>query len=259
MIRNAYIESLGFRLAFTEDLALVRPLLEACGLSPVDPQSDPPDTYLMATTAAGGIAACVGWTRFEESAVIHSLAVAPSTRGTGLGASLTATTFGYIMDRGALRSLYLATGAARRFFARFGFAELDPEDIPPEVAAHPAFEAEGLAHMGRHYNLPSRGLDQCVFRIVENPGADAVMPQGSLLFVTQSGGRLEAGYRGGPVESGHLLGRIIQDEIEYLWHAFSAEGELLDGRGLLAITSLEDGRRELREASTTEGLVMREV
>ena len=78
MQHNEHIATLGYRLESTSDVAMVRPLLETVRLSAVeDDPLEPASEYLLATTRAGGLAACAGWTRLSDTVVLHSLAVAP--------------------------------------------------------------------------------------------------------------------------------------------------------------------------------------
>ncbi len=261
MLRNEHINALGYKVAFADE-GVVRPLLETVGLEPL-PQVDGTD-YIAATTAAGGIAACAGWTTLEQGPVVlHSLAVAPPSRGSGVGASLLATVMAYAMDRGGVPSIYLTTRRARRFFEGFGFHVLDEEDIPAHVGDHPTFQSreQGRVPMVRAYQNVPRGLDRSAFQIVENQAEDAVMPPGSLIFMHQRGAMLEAHYRGGPVSHGHILGKLDGNQLSYFWHAFSKEEALMQGQGAMTISSLDDGRRELTElgADGTIELVMREI
>ncbi len=261
MLRNEHINALGYKVAFTDE-GVVRPLLEAVGLEPLGHVEG--TDYLAATTAAGGIAACAGWTALEEGPVVlHSLAVAPPSRGSGVGASLLAVAMAYVMDRGGVPAIYLTTRRARRFFEGFGFHVIDDEDIPAHVLEHPTFAdmEPGRSPMARAYGSVPRGLDRSVFQIVENQAEDAVMPPGSLIFMHQRGGMLEASYRGGPVAQGHILGKLEGNHLTYFWHAFSRGEELIQGQGAMTISSIPDGRRELTEFDIDGGveLVMREV
>ena len=266
MQRNEHIASLGYRLESTSDINLVRPLLAACQLEPLDEVQDQDHTqseYIMATTLAGGIAACVGWTRCSaEAVVIHSLAVAPPSRGSGVGASLLASALAYVMDGSPVEAIYLSTSLARRFFALFGFVSIEASELPDEVATHAAFHGDGAEErtiMARHYLLTPRGLDQCAFRLLSNEHTQGVLPPGAVIFFKQAGQMVEASYRGGAVVRGHILGRVDQDAISYRWHAYTERDDVVFGAGDLIITSLEDGRRELREPGSTSGLLMREV
>lgn len=265
MQRHEHIASLGYRLESTSDVSLVRPLLAACQLEPLDDASDQghaSSEYIMATTLAGGIAACVGWTRCSQDAVvIHSLAVAPPSRGSGVGASLLASALAYVMDGSPVEAIYLATSQAKRFFALFGFVSIERAELPAEVASHGAFRGESPERtmMVRHYQLTPRGLDQCAFQLLSNEQTQGVLPPGAVIFFKQAGQMVEASYRGGAVVRGHILGRVEQDAIHYRWHAYTERNDVVFGAGDLVITSLEDGRRELREPGADSGLLMREV
>lgn len=265
MQRNAHISSLGYRLESTQDVALITPLLKACRLQPIE-ERDVASEYLMASTQAGGIAACIGWTRQSEGGevVIHSLAVAPPSRGSGVGASLLSSALSIIMDSAPVEAIYLVAGSARRFFALFGFITLEHDELPARVLEHDTFERaeeQGSSYMVRHYQITPRGLDQCAFRLLENEVGEGVLPPGAVIFFKQTGQMIEATYRGGPVRRGHILGRVEQDEIAYRWQAYTDRDELVHGEGELVITSLDDGRRELQErgAASEGGLLMREV
>lgn len=264
MSRNDHISSLGYRLESTQDTALIKPLLTACQLAPIEEPAGHVTEYLMASTQAGGIAACVGWTRqSEDSVVIHSLVVAPPSRGSGVGASLLSSAIAMVMDSSPVEAIYLVAGEARRFFALFGFVTLDRDELPVEVLEHDAFASAASqdACMVRHYKITPRGLDQCAFRLLENDAGEGVLPPGAVIFFKQTGQMIEATYRGGPARRGHIIGRIDQDEIAYRWHAYTDRDVIVSGFGELVITSLEDGRRQLheRDAALGGGLLMREV
>ena len=246
-------ETLGFKLDYTEDVSLIRPLLHACHLEALAPSGhaeDVRDEYVMATTRAGGVAACAGWTRQTDSVVIHSLAVAPPSRGSGVGVALLAHTLHQIMEQSPVEAIYLHTTSARRFFGSFGFVELGADEPPPaEVQAHAAFAgaAAGSTPMIKRYTGAPRGLGQCAFRVMHNITSEAALPHGSVIFVRQHESMLEAQYRGGPVIKGHMLGKVSQDEIAYLWQSFLVGERLTQGSGMMQIRALADGRRELIE------------
>src|SRR5699024_9476173 len=76
---NQHISRLGFRLQRTDDPQKISRLLRSCGVPAIPPEAQGPwkrPQYLVATTTAGGTAACAGWTRGEEELVLHSVAVA---------------------------------------------------------------------------------------------------------------------------------------------------------------------------------------
>ncbi|MFU8804795.1 MAG: GNAT family N-acetyltransferase [Bradymonadaceae bacterium] len=269
MVSNEHIGSLGYRLEYAPEDDDVRPLLKASGLEPlseVDETIWKATRYLVARTLAGGIAACVGWNGAGGSAVVHSLAVATSSRGSGIGASLLATAMGIIREEDGADAIFICTDTARRFFGSFGFGREDRTKIPAEVAAHPAFSEASEFHdvMVRRYGIARHGLDHCAFRLIHNTTRHATLPPGSVFLFVQSGPVLESSYRGGPVMRGHLIGAMNGSELRFMWHQYTHDGELMQGDGQIFVNPLEDGRRELRE-KLTEGdddpgeLLMREV
>lgn len=253
MPRNQHITSLGFRLENTGDVARVQPLLRASGLTAIDDAAGAgpwaPSTYLVAATTAGGTAACAGWTRHDDYALLHSLAVAPPSRGSGVGASVLATVLGDIMDTDPVRAVYLTTQVATHFFAGFSFEKLDPAELPEPVARHPIFVQTGADSqpMVRRYKPNKRGLDQCAFRLIHNTTTNATLPAGSVFLFRQAGSILEASYRGTPVKRGHLVGSVQSQELNFLWHHVLDDGTLANGEGSIFVDELDDGRRELRE------------
>ncbi|QDG52747.1 GNAT family N-acetyltransferase [Persicimonas caeni] len=265
--RNRHIASLGFRLEETRSIDKVRPLLRASGVEPLREaaQAGPwePSTYLVSCTAAGGISACVGWTRSDECIVLHSLAVASPSRGSGIGASLLATVLGEAMDDKPVEAIYLTTRSAKRFFADFSFELVEPDTIPYGVRAHPAFAhaPSGSFPMVRRYKPQQPGLDQCAFRLIHNTTDKATLPPGSVFLFRQSGSTLEAQYRGTPVKRGHLIGAIKGEQITFRWHQALENGELASGSGKIIVSELDDGRRELREKLGQDPgeLLLREV
>ena len=264
---NEHITSLGYRLEFADDPAVVAPLLKACNIDAIDEIENSGwerSQYLLACTRAGGTAATVGWSRIDDMMVLHSLAVAPTSRGSGIGASLLASALGYLMDKRPVEQIFLTTssGSARRIFASMGFQVSDAEDVPDATAKHPSFAspADGALVMVRNYKTPPRGLDNYAFRLILNETEDATLPLGSVFFFRQTGNVIEGQYRGGPVVRGHLMGAISDDDISFCWHQFIDEGRLMSGDGNITLEPLPDGRRELREEFQGSGtLLLREV
>ncbi len=262
---NEHITSLGYRLEFADDPEVVGPLLEACELDFAPEADDWDETkYLIACTRAGGLAACVGWARRDDSVIIHSLAVAPSSRGSGVGHGLLATAMGHIMDKNPVDAFYLTTqsGTARRMFASMGFHIAEEGELPEEVSEHPVFTSavDYAKSMVRSYGTKARGLDNYAFRLILNDTPKATLPLGSVFFFTQTGNVIEASYRGGPVVRGHLMGAIDGDDLQFCWHQFTRGGRLMNGDGDITLDNLPDGRRELREKLQGSGeLLLREV
>jgi N-acetylglutamate synthase-like GNAT family acetyltransferase len=206
----------------------------------------------MACTPAGGVAACAGYSEIDDDTMIlHSLAVAPPSRGSGIGASLLAQTIGEHMDDDPVVEIYLCTDRARSFFASFGFRVVDRQACPDAVLQHPSFTgppgSESHAMLRRYDRPERRGLDRCAYRLIHNTTQDATLPPGSVFLFTQQGPVLQANYRGGPVVRGHLLGSIENESIAFCWHHYTEERGLMWGDGQIFIERLDDGRHELRE------------
>ncbi len=268
---NEHITSLGYRLEHTEAVDQVTALLEACRLSPIEspgPEWEP-TRYIVACTLAGGTAACIGWNRRDDAVVLHSLGVAPTSRGSGIGAGLLASAMGHIMDTQSVPETWLITDAlgARRMFTSAGFVPAERSDVPSAIADHPTFRntrGEHARPMVRRYQTTRRGLDNCAFRLILNETDEATLPLGSVFFFRQTGEVIEASYRGGPVRRGHLIGAISGDELNFCWHHYVDDGRLQNGDGRIFVEMLEDGRRELREnldldSGDKNELLLREV
>lgn len=252
MTRNEHIASLGYRVTKTDKLDRVTPLLRASGLEPIKSPSQTvwdESEYLVAGTTAGGVAACVGWNRAPEDIVMHSLAVAPSSRGSGIGASMLAEAMSEVIDEDPVDRIFLCTKAARSFFAAFGYEALGFDELSKHVEAHPSFVdcSERCTAMVRRYHPVTRGLDQRAFRLVHNTTTDATVPPGAVFLFKQSGSIIESHYRGGAVQRGHLIGAIKGNELSFLWHHAVRDGDLMRGDGRIFVDELGDGRRELRE------------
>lgn len=269
MTRNQHIASLGYRLTKTDDLSRVTALVEASGLEPLESPTNTvwePSEYLVAGTTAGGVAACVGWNRAPEDIVIHSLAVAPSSRGSGIGASMLAEAMSEVIDEDPVDRVFLCTRAARSFFAAFGYEPLEFDELSRTVREHPSFVGcqDTCTAMVRRYHPVTRGLDQHAFRLVHNTTTDATVPPGAVFLFKQSGSIIESQYRGGPVQRGHLIGSIQGNELNFLWQHAVENGDLMRGDGRIFVDELGDGRRELREklSGSAQGpgeLLLREV
>ena len=248
-LRNDNIASLGYELETVADVERVRPLLVVCGLQVFEGEFEDADeaAYLVATTPAGGVAASVGWAIYGgEVAVIHSLAVAPSSRGGGLGASLLATTMLHLREDRAMESVYV--GIHRRlkgYFSRLGY--LSAEQAPEGMEEHPIFEGDSVIAMVRRYGEQRHGLDKSAFCLIHNTTKGATLPTGSVFWFRQSSVVLEAHYRGGSVARGHLLGAMEGGELRFVWQACTNDGELMRGEGEIMLKPLPDGRREMRE------------
>ena len=74
----------------------------------------------------------IGLELFGGVALLRSLAVASSRRGSGVGSGLVAHAERHARDQG-VQSLYLLTTTAEQFFLRRGYARVPREDAPAAI------------------------------------------------------------------------------------------------------------------------------
>lgn len=128
--------SLELRCATKGDLPRILALVHASGL-PIPGAGDPPVEFV-AAVRAGEIAGCAGWERHGAQALIRSVAVMPSARGSGIGRLLIERARAELVARG-VRDLTLVTLSAAEFFSRLGFRAIARDDVPEAVRASPEF------------------------------------------------------------------------------------------------------------------------
>ncbi|HEX9729279.1 MAG TPA: arsenic resistance N-acetyltransferase ArsN2 [Gemmatimonadales bacterium] len=93
------------------------------------------DAHLAATVVArveGTVVGCAALELHGSDALLRSVVVAASRRGTGLGRRLTEAALALGGARGVKR-YYLLTETAERFFPRFGFHPIPRADVPDSV------------------------------------------------------------------------------------------------------------------------------
>lgn len=248
VLQNQSITGLGYRLELCESVSRLGPLLEACKLPQFEVSGASRTEYLVAATRAGGVAASVGWSLYSpKTAILHSLAVAPTSRGSGIGASVLAGAMLHLRETLDVEGVYLRTSGAVGFFGGFGFVEVGRDELPIELETN-AFATQGEGRlMARQYGRVRPGLDQCAFCLIHNTTPEATLPTGSVFWFRQIGAVLEAQYRGGTVTRGHLLGARDGESLRFVWQHCTEAGRLMRGEGEIFLTLLEDGRRELRE------------
>ena len=120
------------------DLAPVRSLLDASGL-PAASVEEILETLLVARTDVG-VVGCAGLELYGESALLRSVAVAQSLRGTGLGKALTRATLDAARARG-IRAVFLLTDTAEAFFPKFGFRPIERAAVDPAVQQSEEFRS----------------------------------------------------------------------------------------------------------------------
>ena len=80
----------------------------------------------------------VGLELYGEVALLRSLAVASSRRGTGVGSGLVAHAELHARDKG-VQSLYLLTTTAEQFFLRRGYARIPRDEAPAAIRSTKEF------------------------------------------------------------------------------------------------------------------------
>jgi amino-acid N-acetyltransferase len=112
------------------DLPHVHRLLTQCNL-PLAGVDDHLDTLLVARegTHVLGTAALE---LYEDCALLRSVAIDPSRRGRGLGHQLTEAALRHAQSQG-VRTVFLLTTTAERFFPKFGFEQIARDEVPGPV------------------------------------------------------------------------------------------------------------------------------
>ena len=80
----------------------------------------------------------VGLELYGEVALLRSLAVASSRRGSGVGPGLVAHAERYARDKG-VQSLYLLTTTAEKFFLRRAYVRIQREEAPAAIKSTKEF------------------------------------------------------------------------------------------------------------------------
>ncbi len=85
------------------------------------------------------LVASAGLEVYGTTALLRSVAVSKTERGTGLGQEIVRMVLDHAFDAG-LKMVVLLTTTADRFFPRFGFVRVTRADLPAEVFASPEFQ-----------------------------------------------------------------------------------------------------------------------
>lgn len=123
------------RRATDADWPAIAALLTSCRL-PLAGAREQLDSFLLAETR-GAVVGCAGLERHGRTALLRSVAVAPSHQGLGLGRLL----IGLQLDvaQRAQLAVYLLTTSAAAYFPRFGFQALARGEAPEALQASPEF------------------------------------------------------------------------------------------------------------------------
>lgn len=124
------------RAARSADYSAVCDLLDEAGL----PRAGVPDDLREFVVAErdGRVVAAAGLEPFGSAALLRSVVVSPSERGTGIGHQLVETALGRARGAGA-REVFLLTTTADRWFPRFGFAAVAREVVPGALSVSEEF------------------------------------------------------------------------------------------------------------------------
>jgi len=120
-----------------DGLAPVLELLAANHL-PLDGLADH-DHVMLTAREDGRLVGCVALELYSDGALLRSLAVDVTTRGSGVGTLLVRAAIDEAGQLGA-PGVYLLTTTAERFFPRFGFVEIDRVTVPPGVRGSVEFQ-----------------------------------------------------------------------------------------------------------------------
>ena len=120
------------------DLAAVRTLLTQSGL-PAGGLEDLGDTLLVARSGRR-IVGSAALELYPPAALLRSVAVDATLRGTGLGVRLTEAALALAVERGIAR-VYLLTETAGEFFPKFGFRTVTRDEVDPAVKESQEFSS----------------------------------------------------------------------------------------------------------------------
>jgi amino-acid N-acetyltransferase len=124
------VAEIALRPARPDDISAIEDLLKAEWLPPMSIEEFIDSFWVL--ESEDGVVGCAGIEIYGEAAVLRSVVVAPTLRGTGEGDHLVRTGLEYARDQGAKR-VYLFTMHAAPFFARYGFQPVTTDDFEPEV------------------------------------------------------------------------------------------------------------------------------
>ncbi|MFZ5815694.1 MAG: arsenic resistance N-acetyltransferase ArsN2 [Bacillota bacterium] len=126
-----------FRRATTDDWTAVASLLTGAEL-PLDGAKEHLTGFLLAFRGEQ-LAGTAALERYGSTALLRSVAVAASERGTGLGQEIVRRLLDGAHQEGVSRVVLLTT-TAEHFFPRFGFRPVSREEVPAEAKASVEFQ-----------------------------------------------------------------------------------------------------------------------
>lgn len=125
--------------ASAQDESNIKALLDICKLPTDDINASHMKNFFVIQDA-GKIAGCVGLEVCGEFGLLRSLALSESLRRQGLGVQLIQHIEGHARSQ-QIRSLYLLTTTADRFFARNGYQAMPRESAPAPIQETTEFQS----------------------------------------------------------------------------------------------------------------------
>jgi amino-acid N-acetyltransferase len=113
------------------DVSAVKQLLSASSL-PIEDITAQPLQHFFGCGSGPELEGVIGLELFGAVALLRSLAVASSQRGSGVGSGLVAHAEHHARDQG-VQSLYLLTTTAEQFFLRRGYERIPREEAPAAI------------------------------------------------------------------------------------------------------------------------------
>lgn len=135
------IRELRIRTAATEDLAAVAKVLAECGLDFHDISADIDSLHVAVLN--GQIVGCAGAEKYDDIAVVRSVAVLPEYRQHGVATHLVNAVLMRARTLGIRRAV-LATSNCPSYFARYGFSLISAETLPAAVRASHTLKIAGI-------------------------------------------------------------------------------------------------------------------
>jgi len=96
------------------------------------------ENFIIAVDADGSLVGVAGYEMYGPNALLRSVAVDKRSRNLGHGTTLVETILANVRKRG-VRTVYLLTETAERYFSRLGFTPIERDKIEPAVKNSPEF------------------------------------------------------------------------------------------------------------------------
>jgi amino-acid N-acetyltransferase len=133
-----YVEPVDLAAPSPADLPAIRALVRAAGLRDEDVGQD--GQRFLVAREGDRLAGCIGLEVRGDAGLLRSFAVEPAWRGRGIGKALHGRALE--MARGlGIRDLFILTTTVRDMALRWGFEEVDREEVPEAIRAGEQFRS----------------------------------------------------------------------------------------------------------------------